>query len=239
MNFADLQNNLRKVLWWRIDNQSLTGMKLAQQIGVEQGHVSNFLNRKRGLSVAAMDRALGAQRLSVLDLLKPAEINKRATLVPPSEEDYESVVLVRATVAAREPLVEQQQVQDALKFKKTFLRRLRPASGRERRKWQRFVLVKVEARDGMSMYPRLTPGATVLVDRHYNSLQPYRRGSDRNMYAVRTPSGCTVKYVEMSGGNMVLRPHNQEYPVEVVDLPAGAAPEDMIVGRVCHVAIEV
>lgn len=29
----------------------------------------------------------------------------------------------------------------------------------------------------MSMYPRLLPGgATVLVDRHYNSLKPYREG---------------------------------------------------------------
>ena len=239
MKFATLQDNLRKVLWSRIDARQLTGLKLAHQIGVKQGHVSNFLNRKRGLSLRAMDRALAVQRLSVLDLLDPAEVNKRATVTPPSEEDYESVIVVKAGVAAREPLIEQQHMLDVLKFKKAFLKRLRSLPLRGRREWQRFVLIKVDARDGMSMYPRLMPGATVLLDRHYNSLQPYRRGSDRNMYAVRTPGGCTVKYVEMSGSNMVLRPHNQEYPVEVVDLPGGALPEDMIVGRVCHVAIEV
>jgi hypothetical protein len=27
----------------------------------------------------------------------------------------------------------------------------------------------------MSMYPRMMPGATLLLDRHYNSLTPYRK----------------------------------------------------------------
>ena len=239
MKFTALQNNLRKALWSRIDDGDLTGQKLARQIGVEQGHISNFLNRKRGLSLDAMDRALASQKMSVMDLLDPAEINKRATIVPPGEGEFDNVLLVEAAVAARAAQIQQKDVRDTLKFKKAFLRRLRANPGAGRKKWQRFVLIKVDARDGMSMYPRLMPGATVLIDRHYNSLQPYRRGSDRNMYAVATDGGCTVKYVEMSGGNMVLRPHNQEYPVEVVDLPEGSPPEAAIVGRVCHVAIEV
>jgi len=38
--------------------------------------ISNLLNRKRGLSVAGMDRVFSVQHLSVLDLLDPAEINQ-------------------------------------------------------------------------------------------------------------------------------------------------------------------
>jgi hypothetical protein len=57
------------------------------------------------------------------------------------------------------------------------------------------------------MSPRLLPDATVLLDRHYNSLKPYRRG-ECNMYAVRRHGGLTIKYVELAGKNLVLRPQN-------------------------------
>src|SRR5207302_8855023 len=129
------------------------------------------------------------------------------------------------------------KVRDILKYKKTFLRRLRPAAETGRSDWRRFVLIKVDARDGMSMYPRLLPGATVLIDRHYNSLAPYRRG-EQNMYAVRKDGVCTVKYVERADRNLVLRPHNQAYPVDLLPIEEGKTYADLIIGRVCHVAIE-
>jgi transcriptional regulator with XRE-family HTH domain len=237
MRFNALQENLRRALRERIEAGELTGLKLASQIGLEQGHISNFLNRKRGLSLDAMDRALSTQRLSVLDLLDPDEVNERASILPRSEGDFENVLLVDPRVAARQESIMQKDVKDVLKYKKAFLKRLRRSS-KGRDKWHRFVLIKVDARDGMSMFPRLLPGATVLIDRHYNSLQPYRRSSDRTMYAVRTKRGCTVKYVELNNRNLVLRPHNQEYPVEVINLATGASPTEEIVGRVCHVSIE-
>lgn len=237
MKFVALQERLRKALLRRIEEGGLTGMKLAKQIGVEQGHISNFLNHKRGLSLDAMDRVLATQKMSVYDLLDPADVNKRATILPRSEGDFENVLLVDAHVAARTARIMQKDVRDVLKFKKVFLRRLRSAS-KGRDKWHRFVLIKVDARDGMSMFPRLLPGATVLIDRQYNALKPYRRGADRTMFAVRTEAGCTVKYVEVSHRNLILRPHNQEYPVKVINLREHESPSDLIVGRVCHVSIE-
>jgi len=89
----------------------------------------------------------------------------------------------------------------------------------------------------MSMYPRLLPGATVLIDRHYNSLKPYHR-NEQNMYAVRKGDGCTVKYVELVNNNLVLRPQNPSYPVDLIEVEEGKTYADYIVGRVCHVAIE-
>lgn len=237
MKFRALQENLRKVMWERIEAGKLTGVKLAQQTGFEQAHISNFLNRKRSLSQEGLDKVLTAQHLSVLDLLDPAEINKRASILPPAEDEFENVLLVEGAVAAGEPLITSENVLDILKFKKAFLRRLRPDLASPREDWRRFVLVKVDARDGMSMYPRLLPGATVLLDRHYNSLKPYRKG-EQNMYAVRKDDGCTVKYLELAGDNLVLRPHNQAYPVDVLEIEEGKSFADYIVGRVCHVAIE-
>jgi len=237
MKFKALQDNLRKLLQTRIDQGELTGLGLAQMTGFKQAHISNFLNRKRGLSIEGMDKVLQMQRASVLDLLDPAEINKRASIVPPSDDQFENVLLVEGPVAASEPLVMKMKVKEILKFKKNFLRRLRSSMEGRRAAWERFVLVRVDGREGMSMYPRLLPGAAVLIDRHYNSLKPYRKG-ESNMYAVNKDGRCTVKYVERAGRHLVLRPHNPAYPVEVVPMETGKDPADYIIGRICHVGIE-
>jgi len=237
MKFKRLQENLRKVLWQRIAGGELTGLGLAEQTGFKQAHISNFLNRKRGLSLEGMDKVLRVQHLSVLDLLDPAEINKRASIVPPSADEFENVLLVDGAVAATEPIIVSMDVKDILPFKKSFLRSLRPEMDGNRSRWQRFVLLKVDAREGMSMYPRLLPGATVLIDRHYNSLKPYRKAG-ANMYAVKCNGVCTLKYVEVAGRQLLLRPHNQSYPVEVVPLQEGKRSSDYLIGRVCYVGME-
>jgi hypothetical protein len=237
MKFKALQENLRKALWRRIDDGELTGLGLAAQTGFKQAHISNFLNRKRGLSLEGMDKVLRVQHLSVLDLLDPAEINKRASIVPPGEDEFQNVLLVDDAVAASEPIIMSMNVKDVLKFKKSFLRNLRAETEGNRSGWERFVLIKVDAREGMSMYPRLLPGATVLIDRHYNSLKPFRRG-ESNIYAVNQNGDCTVKYVEVADRQLVLRPHNNAYPVEVISMEEGKRPGDYLIGRACYVGME-
>src|SRR5215470_13446454 len=165
MKFKSLQENLRKTLWERIDEGGLTGLRLAEQTGFKQAHISNFLNRKRNLSLDGMDRLLSVQRLSVLDLLDPAEINKRASIPPPSDDEFENIFVVEGPVAANQAIVMSMNVREIQKFKRNFLRKLRPDLHGRRSDWERFVAVKIEAGDGMSMYPRLLPGATVVVDR--------------------------------------------------------------------------
>ena len=237
MKFRTLQENLRKALWERIEEGELTGLHLAELTGFKQAHISNFLNRKRGLSLEGMDKVLAVEHLSVLDLLDPAEINKRASIIPPSEDDFEAVVLADSQVAANQPLIMNMHVKEILKFKKSFLRRLRAETESSREGWERFVSLKVKAREGMSMYPRMLPGATLLIDRHYNSLTPYRKG-EHNMYAVRKEDSCTIKYVELADNHLVLRPHNNAYPIDILTMAEGKKPGDYLVGRVCYVGME-
>jgi hypothetical protein len=237
MKFKALQDNLRKTLWGRIEAGELTGLRLAVETGFKQAHISNFLNRKRGLSIEGMDKVLNVQRLSVLDLLDPAEVNKRASILPPSNDEFENVLLVEGTIAASEPLIMSMNVKEILKFKKTFLKSLRRSIDGDRGGWERFVLIKADNREGMSMYPRTLPGANILIDRHYNTLKPYRKG-DSNMYAVNKHGRATVKYVELAGTHLVLRPHNQSYPVEIMPMEEGKTVHDYLIGRVCYVGVE-
>lgn len=237
MKFKTLQENLRKVLHSRIEQGELTGLGLAEAAGFRQAHISNFLNHKRGLSVEGMDRVLSVEHLSVLDLLDSTEVNKRASIPQGEEKEFENIGLVSPAVAARELCIMRKDVQEIHKYRKNFLRKLRPAMEGKRGDWDRFVVLTADAREGMSMFPRLLPGAIILVDRHYNSVKPYRR-SEPNMYAVFLDSGCALKYVEVSGRNLVLRPHNPAYPIEVLPLPRGKSASDYLIGRICHVCIE-
>lgn len=238
MKFKILQENLRKAIRQRIAESDLTGLHLAQQTGFKQAHISNFLNRKRGLSLEGMDKVLAVQHLSVLDLLDPQEVNKRASILPPSDDIFENVLLVDASTAATQPLLMSMDVRDMVKFKKSFLRRLRPEpEGAARPNWERFAVLKIDSREGATMYPRLAPGAIVLIDRHYNSLQPYRK-NESNMYAVNLNGACAIRYVESAARNLILRPHNQSHPVEVIAMEQGKEAGDYLVGRVCYIGME-
>jgi hypothetical protein len=237
MKFKGLQENLRKILWQRIERGELTGLYLARQTGFKQAHISNFLNRKRGLSLEGMDKVLAVQHLSVLDLLDPADVSKRATIVPPSNDEFENLLLTDPT-AAIQPLIPSVDVREILKFRKSFLRKLRAETVGDRSQWQRFVLIKLDPQDALPMSPRLPPGAILLLDRHYNALTPYRKG-ELNLYAVLKNGTTVVRYVERAENQLVLRPHNPSSPVEVLSIEDRKHPSDYLIGRICFVGAEV
>ena len=53
-----------------------------------------------------------------------------------------------------------------------------------RRAWQRFVAIRIAHADALPMDPLFFPDALAVIDRHYNSLVPYRAGRPRS---VRRP----------------------------------------------------
>src|SRR5260370_27723919 len=133
-------------MWEGIDEGDLTGLKLAEQTGFKQEHIYNFLNRKRSLSLEGMDRVLSVQHLSILDLLDPTEVNKRASIPPPSEDDFENIFVVEGAIAATQPQVMSMNVLEIQKFKKLILRKLRTEKHGKRCAWERFVVIKAETK---------------------------------------------------------------------------------------------
>src|SRR5271163_4116184 len=91
MNFQDLHELLRVELVRRIERGTLTGSRLAQQAGFQQAHISNFLNRKRSLSLEGLDRVLASQKLTV-DQILPLDLAAAAPV--PSSDPIEIVPVV-------------------------------------------------------------------------------------------------------------------------------------------------
>jgi len=234
MVISDLQNRLRLLIGRRIAAGEMTGAELARRAGFRQAHVSNFLNGRRGLSIETMDEVMRVLRVRVRDLMPRPRAGRR--MAGGKERDYEWVPVVEPR-ALLKPTIEPDEAVEFLCFKRTFLRRIRPEIAGNRARWQRFLLLKAEREAGASMRPRLAAGAMLLLDRHYNVLQSYRR-HEPNLYVVKDGAQFVIRYVELQGRQLTLRPENQEWSLGCIRLGKGASPTDYIVGRVAHIAME-
>ncbi len=236
LGFLELQEQLRQLLRSRIEQGELTGMMLAEKTGFRQAHISNFLNYKRGLSFDAIDRILAAEDLSILDLVPADEINSRASIPPPAEDEYANILLVPPQ-RAFQPQVHAREVLEVLKFKQAFLRRMKAEPARQRASWLRFVMMKPSRACCEAMAPRLSSGCTVLLDRHYNSLDAYRK-TEKTMYAIRAGSDTVVRYAHREDGMLVLEPESRGARTRVLHIPDDLTAEDLIVGRVAYISME-
>lgn len=211
----------------RIQRGTLSVSLLARQTGFAQAHISNFLRGQRQLSLGALDRVLRSQHLSAADLLIPARVSESGE----SENENDSVPVVSHTVALFEPLIRPSAVQSMLRLPNRALRDLGSRAPQNRRAWQRFVAVKIPSADALAMDPVVLPDSIALIDRHYNSLFPYRPNR-ANIYAVRHGSHLRLRYADFLLNRLVLRPYNIAFPVELVELAPGEHPGDLIAGRV-------
>jgi transcriptional regulator with XRE-family HTH domain len=233
MLITDLQNRLRVLVRERIASGELTGTELANRAGFQQAHVSNFLNGRRGLSIEAMDRVMEVLGLEVGDLMVE---ERRKRMAAGGDPVFDSIPVVQAGALLQSDFGSGDIV-ELLRFKKSFLRRIRAEMANERGSWQRFVLIKADRESGVAMRPRLAPGAMLLIDRHYNSLRSYRR-NEPNLYVVKSGTAWQVRYAELQGCHLTLRPENQECGLGYLQPGKGETFADYIVGRVAHIAIE-
>ncbi len=226
MNCSQIHERLRVELLRRIQRGTLSVSLLARQTGFGQPHLSNFLHRRRQLSLAAMDRILAAQRLTAADLLPV--LAGRQDLRESAEEG--AVPLVTDAAALFERYIRPAAVLAMLHFPAELLASIRPRASSARRAWQRFVAVRVDAADAQAMEPLLQPGAVALLDRHYISFVTYR--PDRpNVYAVQQGAHLKLRYVDFALNRLVLRPHNLAFPVELIDAGEWESPGDLLAGR--------
>ncbi len=233
MNFTQLHERLRLELLRRIQRGTLSVSLLARQTGLAQAHLSNFLHCRRQLSLQALDRVLAAQHMTAADLL-PAIYPSRSLN---SGEESGIVPIVSHPTALFEPFIRPSAVLSMVPVPAGLLESIRARVSTSRRSWQRFVAVRVSANDALAMEPLVLPEAVALLDRHYTSLMAYRP-SRPNLYAVRHGAHLTVRYAELAGNRLVLRPNNLAFPLELIEAAPGESLGDLIAGRIVMVIQE-
>ncbi|WP_260702981.1 helix-turn-helix domain-containing protein [Edaphobacter flagellatus] len=237
MNFQDLHELVRQELARRIDRGLVTGSRLAQRAGFQQAHISNFLNRKRALSLEGLDRVMEAQGLTVEQVL-PVDLAGAAAMAVEEREEQMDVPIVSPSAAMDDAQIATSEVMETVPVVAARLKENRAKPAPRRTQWERFVAVRVDAQQAAAMAPVLAMGALAIVDRHWNSLAPYR-ASQPNIYAVRSGSMLMLRYVDFDERHLILRPFLREFPVQLIGLREGESPADYVVGRVCLVVAEV
>ncbi len=233
MNFTQMHERLRLELLRRIQRGTLSVSLLARQTGFGQAHLSNFLHSRRQLSLEAMDRILAAQHMTAGDLVAFGRMPAEA----PAGEKAASVPIVSHAVALFEPFVRPSAMHSTLQLPEGLLGSLRARSSNARKPWERFVAVRIPAADALPMEPLVLPEAIALIDRHYNSLAPYRPNR-ANLYAVRNGAHLTLRYVNFLSSRLILRPHNIVFPVELIEVDPEGSPGDLLAGRVALIINE-
>lgn len=233
MNFSQMCDHLRVELLRRIERGTLSVSLLARQTGFGQSHLSNFLRHRANLSTDALDSILLCQQLTAADLLPSIHA---ATLSSPAGEVI-AIPVVSHGVALFEPLVRPSVVQEVLQLPARALQSMHHRTNPARRKWQRFVSVRISSSDAESMEPLILPDALAVVDRHYTSLTPY--GSARaTLYAVHNNARLALRYIDFQSDRLILRPYNIGFPVELLEPAPGETPNDLIIGRVALILNE-
>jgi len=236
MKFEALHENLRLEILRRIDHEVLTGSTLARATNFQQAHISNFLNRKRSLSLEGLDRVLSAENLSILDLL-PADALSRIPAHGHTTSLTQPIAVVTHIAAALSARIKPSEIIDTIEMPESILRSTQERHGSGKDLWQRFVAIRVDALQAAAMEPLLRQHSVTVIDRHYNSLAPYRSQSP-SMYAVRSSDALHLCFLELEGNRLILRPRNHQVPVRLIEVAANEQPADHIVGRVCYVLSE-
>ncbi|WP_158942058.1 hypothetical protein [Granulicella sp. S190] len=238
MNFQDLHELLRLELQRRIDRGLLTGSRLAHQAGFQQAHISNFLNRKRALSLEGLDRVLASQKLSIEQIL-PLEISASIPAPRPTEnsDPVEIIPVVSPSSAMDDAHVLPSAIIETIQVSASRLHDNRARPSPKHARWQRFLAIRADAQQSAAMDPVLSPGSIAVLDRHYNSLAPYR-AHQPTLYAVRCGAALLLRFVDFDEGRLILRPYSRNFPVQLLPLATHESPADYLVGRICLVFSE-
>ncbi len=233
MNFTQLQERLRVEILRRIDRGSVNGAILARQTGFRPSHISNFLRRRRTLSLVGLDRLLAAQMLTVGDLLAlddlpsvPRESAAQLTLTP--------VPVVTPASAIHDAVPPSSAIVDMLRLPGGILEQIRSRRATSRRGWSRYVSVRVTRQQSAGMLPILPPDTLSVIDRHYNSPVAYEP-SQPSIFAVRVGNALQFRFTDFENNRLILRPFELNQPVHLLALGPHEIPSDLIVGRVCLV----
>jgi predicted XRE-type DNA-binding protein len=230
---ADLHERIRLHVLATVKSRQITQKALAERVGVQQAHVSNFLLGRRGLSIEAMDAILNALGIDVMSLIAMSE---HAPGLKNGSNPLETVPMVQPR-AAMKPTFSKDDVLGELGFSKALLRRLKPDQADGRAPWIRFIAVRVDTALAAPMFLRFVNGSVLLIDRHYCSLANYHK-DEPNLYVIRKGDAIVVRSIETQGNQLCLRPEGSSYPLDFLSIDRKNPLTSFVVGRVAQVTTE-
>jgi repressor LexA len=211
---------VKNIVFFR-KNKGWSRVQLAEKMGLSMTVYDLIENGAWPLStkeISALARALDVlpqyffiteQQHAPVPELKVFKSTSSRTTPKISAEDYVSIPLTDSFIAAGQPIIQEDNVEDYV------LLHIRAAGKRSN-----LVASRV---DGQSMEPMLHSGDIVVIDRDDKSIQKNK------IFAIYYQEGLTAKYLEVHKELLILRPINPISEVQIINL---AEEPDPIVGRI-------
>src|SRR5271167_1956882 len=155
MNFQDLHELLRLELLRRIERGTLTGTRLAREAGFQQAHISNFLNRRRSLSLEGLDRVLASQNITI-DQLLPLDLTAAQSVTVQASDPTEIVPLVSPSAAMDEARILPSSIIETIQVSASRLRDNRARPSGKHAHWQRFLAIRADTQQSAAMDPLIS-----------------------------------------------------------------------------------
>lgn len=237
VSFSRLQDRLRQEIRRRIDLGEFSGGELARRAGFAQAHISNFVNGKRGLTLAGLDRVLAALGMTFYELLDAQELARYAP-VPADAGDLGTwdVPMVGPEAAARKAIIAREDVLETFRFpRKPFDAAPEETPAGARKFWTRYVMVQSSETDSASLVPGART-AMAVVDRHAVTPRATAR-APRRLFAVHGEAKVHLRFLQSTGGLLLLRGISADMPVEVVSAEEAIAGATRVIGRIVYLGV--
>jgi hypothetical protein len=155
-----------------------------------------------------------------------------AAATPVAPEPIEIVPIVSSSAAMEEARMSPAAVIETINLSATRLADNRARPSPKSLHLQRFVAIRADVQQAAGMDPLLAPGTVAVIDRHYNSLAPYR-ANQPTLFAVRSGNALLLRFADFDHNCLILRPAAASCSVQLLPLASHETPADYLVGRVC------
>jgi hypothetical protein len=234
MNFTEMYDQLLLKLDRSIAKGHMSIKVLAGKTFITQPHLSNVLNRKRMLSIAAIDKVLAAMKWTIADLMSDslqASAREKA-------EDRELIPVVSEETAGNARCIRSTMVRGMLPLPVTSLDALKVRGKSLHGGWERFVAVRASNSDVQAMGRFLKPNALVLIDRHY-VLTKRDHETLPKLFAIWRDGRLSLRYAEEDAGALEVWADDPRRTPERLTPEPGHVPSEFVIGRVALVINEV
>ena len=223
MDLLLIQEKLRELLKERIA-LGATQKQVAEALGMEQAHVSRFLNGRGNFHLATLNQLLRFLQLDVEDLVPVEEMIRRVPTLDYSNSDYCDVPLLKGKLGPGQPFPVEGRIASYRAFLRSFVR-----------PFHRPVLAVVGAKED-AMVPAVQPRDLVLLD---TSAAKRKEPLLDRIYAVAFDNGSGIRHCGRAGSSVVLVGENlrgaqggpREISLDSVDILSVIRGEVVWIGR--------
>ena len=201
-----------------------TQKQIAEMLGIEQAHVSRFLNGRGNFKLPTLNQLLRFLQIDIEDLVPMEEMIRRVPTLDYANSDYADVPVLKGRLGPGQPFPVEVRISGYRAFLRSF-------SG----KFHHPMLIAVGSKEE-AMIPSIQPSDLVLLD-----TKPAKRKAPHldSVYALSLGNGSGLRHCGLAGNSLLLVPENPrwrgseaaEIRLEGIDITSIVKGEVVWVGR--------